>query len=190
MVLFHLGATAATAARRWPLLRRLEQITLDTNDQGDRWPAPISLDPGSILGGYSDPAGHVRKLLRQVCTEHLLLSDLDYDAAADRCEYLLQTSAYDYRTHFEPPAGRAPAYAPTRYAGLTTLKPASTYVSQTPQIAAAVRDLVADSTADATTKGPLGAGMFGGSLERFTTAANQFDRDYASQSPRRRTRQR
>jgi hypothetical protein len=192
-VLFHLGATAATATRRWTLLRRLEQITLDTNFQGDRWPAPISLDPTCILGGYSrptgltgvepndDPAGHIRALLRQVCAEHLLLSDLDYDAAADRTEYLLQTSAYDYRTHFEAPKERATVYAPTRYAGLITLQPASTYISQAPQIAAAVRNLVADDTGS----GPLGVGMFGGSLERFTAAADQFDGDYANQRQRR-----
>jgi hypothetical protein len=110
-----------------------------------------------------------------------LLSDLDYDAAADRTEDLLQTSAYDYRTHFEAPEERASIYAPTRYAGFSTLQPASMYFKQAPQIAAAVRDLVAEDTVS----GPLGVGMFGGSLERFTAAADQFDSDYANQRQRR-----
>jgi hypothetical protein len=194
-VLFHLGAVVATAARRWTLLRRLEQISLDTDYQGRQWPAAISLDPARVLGGFArqsgqptgvepndDPAGHINTLLRRVCTEHLLLSELDYDAASERAEYLLETSTYDYAANLEPSDDRANAYAPTRCAGFSTLKPEGMSFSQKPQVSTGVRALLAQDT----TAGPLGTGMFGGNLERFTAAADQFDQHYAQAAQQRR----
>jgi hypothetical protein len=194
-LLFHLGAIVAVAARRWALLRRLEQISLDTSYNGHPWPAAISLDPGRLLGGYvrgngaptgvepnDDPAGHINVLLKRVCTQHLLLSDLDFDAASERAEYLLETSTYDYVANLKASEERANAYAPTRYAGLRTLQPVDMNFSRTPSVSAAVRALLAQDTA----AGPLGTGMFGGSLERFTAAADQFDTQYVEAVQQRR----
>lgn len=182
LLLFQTGAVAATAANRWDLLVRLDGLQLDASSSGRRGPAACTLDPGQILGGFYNqngrptglrpndrPVDHLRDVVRSTLARSLLLTDADLDRAAETTEYLLAASSIDWNTQAPgSESGASTMNTPPRYGGYW-LPRAGMWGQETPRIAQHAR---AVAEADG---GPVQAGMFGGSLDRFVTAADQFD---------------
>jgi hypothetical protein len=177
LLLFQTGVVAAAAAPRWNLFARLNALQLENVYTDHRQPAAVSLDPRCVLGGWSTnrgrttgvpvndrPSEHVRGLLQDLFTTHVLLTPSDYALAADAAEYLLCVSSLDEKMQLvaTPRPGTAPAFAPTR---------------SIPDCGAWREVRIRMSTLVQGPDGPLAMGMFGGEMQRFLAAAGEFEEE-------------
>jgi SIR2-like domain len=180
LLLFQTGAAAATAAQRWDLLARLDALQLDASSSGRRGPAACALDPGQILGGFykqngqltgleanDRPVDHLRNVVRSTLARSLLLTAADLDRTVETTEYLLAVLSVDWSAQASETDSRT-MHAPPRYGGYW-LPRAGMWGQETPRIARHARAVAA---ADG---GPVEAGLFDGSMDRFVASADQFD---------------
>jgi len=180
LLLFQTGTAAATAAQRWDLLARLDALQLDASSSGRRGPAACALDPGQILGGFykqngqptgleanDRPVDHLRNVVRSTLARSLLLTAADLDRTVETTEYLLAVLSVDWNAQASETDSQT-MHAPPRYGGYW-LPRAGMWGHETPRIAQHARAVIAADS------GPVQAGLFGGNIDRFVRAADQFD---------------
>jgi Arc/MetJ family transcription regulator len=194
-LLAYAGGVAAVAAGRFDTLAAFEGLHATNRSTGQRIPCFNVIAATKILGGFysasgrgptgvqanDDPARHLKGVLRDGLTTHVLLSSDDYDTAHDLFVYLLTLAAQDryVQSKSQGDEGRWELAPPHDFYALGN---SGSWSQPKPKVSAIVAERALGWIAEP--YGPIAAGMFGGQIDRMLIAQAQVDKLFAEQTKR------